>query len=113
VHPQDEFPLYVSNKETPTQRKLLHNVLDLSTVHVARGLEAASGAISEMKSIAVGDRVVLASEINNANNPITLIDSQISLFLKTLSNFNNVVSNIATVCYNTISLLRPVCSSFN
>jgi hypothetical protein len=92
VHPpQDEFPLF-SNQETP---KLLHNALDLATVRVPRELEAASGAISEMMNISVADRV--ASEINNADNPITLIDSQFSSFLNTLSKFNNVVTNIATV----------------
>jgi hypothetical protein len=59
----------------------------------------ASGAISEIKAIAVADQGLgrVASEINNVDNP--LIDSQVSLLLKTLSKFNNVVSNIATVRY--------------
>jgi hypothetical protein len=96
VHPpQDEIPLHcnVLNQETP---KLLHDALDLATVRVLpRELEAASGAISKMMTISVADRV--ASEINNADNPITLIDSQFSSFLNTLSKFNNVVTNIATV----------------
>jgi hypothetical protein len=90
VHPpQDEIPLY---KETPAK---LNNALDLATVRVTRELEAAIGAISEMKPISLAGHVV--SEINKANNPITLVDSQISLLLNTLSKFNNVVSNIATV----------------
>jgi len=90
VHPpQDEIPLYVSNKETPA------DALDFAIVNVPRELEVASGALSEMKAIAVAGRVV--SEINNADDPITLIDSQMSLLLKTLSKFNAVVGNIATV----------------
>lgn len=82
-------------------------------MHVARELEAASGAISEM-AIAVADQGVgrVASEINNVDNPITLIDSQVSLLLKTLSKFNDVVSNIATVRCYALFKLRSVCSSF-
>ena len=95
-HPQDEIPLHynVLNQEAP---KLLHNALDLATVRVPREIEAASGAISKMMtmSVPVADRVV--SEINSADNPITFIDSQFSSFLNTLSKFNNVVTNIATV----------------
>jgi hypothetical protein len=93
VHPpQDEIP----NQETPAQLKLLHNALDFATVRVPRELEAATGAISKMKVIAVPGQDV-ASNINNAGNPITLIDSQVSSLLNTLSKFNNVVTNIATV----------------
>lgn len=95
--PQDEIP-YVSNKETPGQLTLLHDALDLATVRVPRELEAASGAVSEMKAIAVNDVAGhVASEINNAVNPTTLIDSQVSLLLNTLSKFNDVVTNIASV----------------
>lgn len=94
--PQDEIPLYVSNKETPA--KLLHNALDLATVHVPRELEAASGAFSEMKAVAVNAMAGhVASEFNSADNPTILIDSQVSLLLNTLSKFNSVVTNIATV----------------
>jgi hypothetical protein len=64
-------------------------------VRVPRELEAAIGAISEMKAITVAGHV--ASEIKSAINPVTLIDSQVSLLLNTLSKFNNVVSNIASV----------------
>ena len=141
--PQIETPSYVKNKETPALLKLLRkapdnatvhaarelesatgaisemaiaaadqvvgrvasrvnnadNPITLTTVHVARELEAAGGAISEM-AIAVADRGIgrVASGINNADNPITLIDSQVvSSLLKTLSKFNDVVGNIATV----------------
>ena len=102
AQPQDEIPSYVSNKETPTLLKLIHNATDLATAHVARELEAASlaasGAIPGM-AIAGADLVVgrIASEINNVDNPITLIGSQVSSLLQTLSKFNKVVGNIATV----------------
>ena len=86
VHPpQDEIPSF---KQTPVQ---LNNALDLATVRVPRELEAAIGAVSEMKAIVGAGHI--ASEINNANNPIT----QVSLLLNTLSKFNDVVTNIATV----------------
>ena len=101
VHPpQDEVPLYhdILNKEIPAsaQSKLLHDALDLAIVHVPRELEAASGAISEMKTIAVASQDV-ATEINSADNPITSIDSQVSSLLNALFKFNDVVTNIATV----------------
>ena len=86
MHPQDEIPLY---KETAD------NALDLATVGVPRELEAAIGAISKMKPIAKAGYV--ASEIKNANNPITTVDSQVSSLLNALSKFNNVVTNIASV----------------
>lgn len=90
--PQDEIPLY---KESSA---LLSNALDLATVRVPRELEAAIGAISKMKAIAVTDHTEhVATRINDASNPITVIDSQVSLLLNALSKFNNVVSNIATV----------------
>ena len=67
-------------------------------MHVPRELEAAVGAISEIKAIAGTSHAGhVATEINNAINPITVIDSQVSLLLNALSKFNNVVSNIATV----------------
>lgn len=94
--PQDEIPLCVSNKE------IFNSVLDLATVRVPRELEAATGAISEMRAIAAGHVTNAASGIHNANNPITLIDSQVSSLLKILSKFNDVVSNVATVWYYTI-----------
>ena len=88
--PQDEIPLF---KDTTAQPS---NALKLATVRVPRELEAAiGGAISEIKAIAVAGHV--GSEINNVINPITLVDSEVSLLLNTLSKFNNVVSNIATV----------------
>ena len=63
-----------------------------------------SGAISKIKVTAVADQGVgrVASEINNVDNPISRIDSQVSLLLMTLSKFNDVVSNIATVRYCSI-----------
>ena len=91
VHPpQDEV------NETSAQRILLHDSLDLATVCVPRALEAASGAISEINAIAVA-RQDVASQITNADNPITFIDSQVSSLLNTLSKFNDVVANIASV----------------
>ena len=71
--PQNETPLYVSNKETPAPLKLLHKAPDHATVHAARELESATGAISDM-AIAVADQGVghVVSRINNADNPITL-----------------------------------------
>ena len=92
MHPQDEISFH---KDTSTP---LNNALDLATVRVPRELEAATGAISEMKDIAVTDHTEhVTTEINNASNPIAVIDSQVSLLLNTLSKFNNAVSNIATV----------------
>ena len=71
-----------------------------------------SGAMSKIKDIAVADQGVgrVASEINNVDDQ--LIDSQVSLLLKTLSKFNDVVSNIATVRYYSMFKLWPVRSSF-
>lgn len=39
----------------------------------------------------------VVSAVNNANNPIDLVD-WISSFLKMLSKFNSIVGEIATVC---------------
>ena len=91
VHPpQDEV------NETPAQRKLLHDALDLATVCVPRALEAASGAISEINAIAVA-RQDVASQITNADSPVTFINSQVSSLLNAMSKFNDVVANIASV----------------
>ena len=86
IAPQDQVP----HKETPSDQI---NALDLATVDAAR--EDANRAASAMRVI--GAPVQSAtSAINNADNPIPLVDF-ISNFLKTLSSFNSVVDKIATV----------------
>ena len=90
IAPQDQVPSDTPHKETPSDQI---NALDLATVDAAR--EDANRAASAMRVI--GSPVQSAtSAINNADNPIPLVDF-ISNFLKTLSSFNSVVDKIATV----------------
>jgi hypothetical protein len=102
IAPQDQVPSDTPHKETPSDQI---NALDLATVDAAR--EDASRAASAMRVI--GTPVQSAtSAINNADNPIPLVDF-ISNFLKTLSSFSSVVDKIATV--RSAVPTRPVSSS--
>ena len=88
--PQDGIQSDAPHKETPSDQI---NAPDRATVDAAR--KDASRAASEMKVIAAPVRSA-ASAINDADNPIALVDF-ISSFLKTLRSFNSVVDKIATV----------------
>jgi len=69
---------------------------DLTTVDVQR--EAASSAVSDMETIS-GPVQKAASTINDAGNPVNLMDS-LSSTLKSLEKFNSLVEKIATVGYH-------------
>ena len=69
------------------------DTLDLTTVDTER--EAASGAVSDMEVLS-GPVQEAVSTINNAGNPINLMDS----FSSTLEIFNSIVEKIATVRYH-------------
>ena len=96
------MPSDAPQKETPSDQI---KAPDLATVDAAR--EDASRAASEMRVIAAPVQGA-ASAINDADNPIALVDF-ISSFLKTLSSFNSVVDKIATV--RSAVPARPVRSS--
>jgi hypothetical protein len=99
IAPQDQVP---SHKETLSDQI---SAPDHATVDAAR--EDADRAASAMRVI--GTPVQSAtSAVNNADNPIPLVDF-ISNFLKTLSSFNSVVDKIATVRSSVPT--RPVRSS--
>ena len=102
ITPQDRAPSDPPHKETPPDPK---NAPDLAIVDVAR--EDANLAASEMRVIATPVQSA-ASAINDADNPIALVDF-ISSFLKTLRSFNSVVDKIATV--RSAVPARPVRSS--
>jgi len=102
ITPQDRVPSDAPHKDTPSDQI---NAPDLATVDAAR--EDANKAASEMRIIAAPVQSA-ASAINDADNPIALLDF-ISSFLKTLSSFNSVVDKIATV--RSAVPVRRVCSS--
>jgi hypothetical protein len=87
IAPHDQVP---SHKETLSDQI---NAPDLAAVEAAR--EDANKAASAMSVIGTPVQSA-ASAINNADNPIPLVEF-ISSFLKTLSSFNSVVDKIATV----------------
>ena len=90
IAPQDQVSSDTPHKEAPSDQI---NALDLATVDAAR--EDANRAASAMRVIGAPVQSAI-SAINNADNPIPLVDS-ISNFLKTLSSFNSVVDKIAPV----------------
>jgi len=77
--------------------------------------ETASGAVSEMETIS-GPVQRVASTINDADNPINVMDS-FSSDLKSLENFNSVVEKLATVRYHAMQYYKgeppdpPLCAS--
>jgi len=87
VDPEPEMPSGSSAQE-PARIQL--NAPDLTKVDAAR--EAATGTILCMKTLS-GSVEKAASMINEAGNPIDLIDS----LLKCLERFNSIVDNIAAV----------------